>query len=176
MLCGAARLLEPDENQAAGEFNPIAHGVRLCWRRQMRFVMPQFTRRAIPHILGAGLLLCIAAPHAAKAAPADEAAQMADFLTGVLDIDVPGGDWSAKRFFAADHTYRETGSDGQVTGTWKVQDSKICTTADRPLGLDRARTYCNSGLGRKAGEAWRDQDPVTGNTVMFKLTAGRPGR
>jgi hypothetical protein len=98
---------------------------------------------------------------------------MGDFFSGTLEIDVPAGTWSAKRYLAADHTYRETGTDGEVRGTWTVQDGKICTTAAKPLGVDRARTYCNTGVGRKAGEMWRDEDPVTGNAVLFKLTPGR---
>ena len=131
------------------------------------------TPRTIPGLLGAGLLLCAAAPCGAQAAPADEAAQMGDFFKGTLEIDVPAGDWSAKRYLTADHTYRETGADGEVQGTWVVQGGKICTTAARPLGADRAKTYCNIGVGKKAGEQWRDEDPVTGNVVLFKLTPGR---
>jgi hypothetical protein len=135
--------------------------------------MHWFIPRALPGLLGAGLLLGGAAPVDAQTAPSNEAAAMADFFKGTLEIDLPAGDWAAKRYLAADHTYRETGSDGDVTGTWALKDGKICTTASKALGLDRAKTYCNTGVGRKAGEAWRDEDPVTGNTVMFKLTPGR---
>ncbi|MBS0361767.1 MAG: hypothetical protein JSR98_10330 [Proteobacteria bacterium] len=99
---------------------------------------------------------------------------MADFFTGVLQIDVPAGDWSAKRYFAPDHTYRETGADGEVRGAWAVRDGKVCTTAQKPiLSEDRVATYCNAILGKHAGDMWKDADPVTGNTVLFKLSAGR---
>lgn len=133
--------------------------------------MNWFIPRAVPGLLGAGLLLCGAAPYPANAA--DDAAQLAAFFTSTLEIDVPAGDWSAKRFLAPDHTYRESGDDGEVHGTWAVKDGRICTTADRSLGDTRAKTYCNTGLGKKAGDAWRDADPVTGNPVLFKLTPGR---
>jgi hypothetical protein len=135
--------------------------------------MPSFNRRTVFAAACASLLAAAVAPHAAQAAPAVEAAQMADFFTGTLQIELAGGEWSARRFLAADHTYRETGSDGEVHGTWAIKDGKVCTTADQLLGVDRARTYCNTGVGRKAGEAWKDNDPVTGNAVLFKLTPGR---
>jgi hypothetical protein len=127
--------------------------------------------RTLPAILFA---LLIAAP-AARAAPApDEAAGLRDFFAGTLEIDVPNGDWSAKRYFAPDHTYREVGSDGAVHGNWTVRDGKVCTTAERPVeSEDRTATYCNAIIGKHAGETWRDADPVTGNAVLFKLTAGR---
>jgi hypothetical protein len=118
--------------------------------------------------------LGVAAP-AARAAPADDAAALKDFFTGTLEIDVPaGGPWSAKRYLAPDHTYSEVGSDGRVRGTWAVKDGKVCTTAERPVQSDdRTATYCNAILGKHAGDMWRDADPVTGNAVFFKLTAGR---
>jgi hypothetical protein len=124
---------------------------------------------AVAAILGSAVL---AAGPAAQA-QADAAALMADFFKGALEIDNPNGDWHAKRYLAADHTYRETGSDGEVHGTWTVKDGKICTTADHLLGADRASTYCNTGLGKRAGESWKDADPITGNVVLFKLSAGR---
>jgi hypothetical protein len=118
-------------------------------------------------------LLVLAAP-AARAATADETTALKDFFTGTLEIDVPaGGPWSAKRYLSPDHTYRETGSDGAVSGTWAMRDGKLCATPDRPLGVDRAATYCNAILGKHAGDMWRDADPVTGNAVFFRLTAGR---
>ena len=129
-------------------------------------------RRAFGSFLGAALMVC-AAPIGAHAAPADEAAQLADFFKGTLEIANPSGNWSAKRHLAPDHTYRETGSDGPVHGKWAVKDGKICTTDDELLGVDRAETYCNTGVGKKAGESWKDSDPVTGNAVLFKLTASR---
>ena len=111
---------------------------------------------------------------AQAAAPADEAAAMQDFFTGTLEIDNPAGDWSAKRYFAPDHTYRETGSDGEVRGTWAIENGKICTARDRPKAdPDRADRYCNEGVGRRLGDKWRDADPVTGNLVLFELKAGR---
>ena len=123
-------------------------------------------------LAGAGLVF--AAALSAAAAEPSEAATMADFFTGTLKIDVPNGDWSAKRYLSPDHSYRETGSDGEVRGTWAVRDGKVCTTAQKPVvGDDRIPTYCNAILGRHAGEMWKDADPVTGNTVLFKLSAGR---
>lgn len=125
-----------------------------------------------PTLLAALSSLALAS---APAPPAtDEAAALADFFTGALEIDVPAGDWSAKRYYAPDHTYREVGTDGTVHGTWAVRDGKVCTTADRPIaGEDRTSTYCNAILGKHAGDMWKDADPVTGNAVLFKLSAGR---
>lgn len=119
-------------------------------------------------VLSSIALLAGAAPAAA------EDTGLRDFFTGTLEIDVPAGDWSAKRYLAPDHTYREVGSDGAVRGTWAVRDGKVCTTAQRPVeSEDRTATYCNAILGKHAGEMWQDADPVTGNTVLFKLSAGR---
>ena len=132
------------------------------------------TRYAHPlaALIGAAALIAAAAPPAAQAAPEAPTA-LADFFTGTLEIDTPAGNWSAKRWLAADHTYRETGSDGEVRGTWSIENGKICTTAGKALGDDRAKTYCNIGVGKKAGETWRDDDPVTGNAVLFDLKPGR---
>jgi hypothetical protein len=110
---------------------------------------------------------------AAPASTGDGTPAMGDFFTGTLEIANPNGEWSARRWLAPDHTYRETGSDGVVHGTWKIENGKICTTADHKLGVDRASTYCNVGVGKKTGEGWKDEDPVTGNLVLFKLTPGR---
>ncbi len=135
--------------------------------------MPRPVLRVLPSLVGVGLLACAMAPKAGAAEPT-EAALMADLFAGALEIDVPAGDWSAKRYLAPDHTYRETGSDGSVRGTWAVHDGKVCTTAERaPAGDDRTATYCNAILGKRIGDMWRDADPVTGNAVFFKLTAGR---
>ncbi|MBS0334382.1 MAG: hypothetical protein JSS35_16565 [Proteobacteria bacterium] len=128
--------------------------------------------RGAPAMVGASLLLC-AAPFARAQAEPTETALMADFLTGTLEIAVPAGDWSAKVYLAPDHTFRETGSDGEVRGAWEVRGGKLCTTVDHALGADRLTTYCNLGPGKHSGEMWRDADPVTGNTVLFKLTPGR---
>jgi hypothetical protein len=121
--------------------------------------------------LVAALLLAAASP----AAKPDEAALLHDFFAGTLEIDVPaGGPWSAKRYLAPDHTYRETGSDGEVRGTWALQDGKVCTTAERPpIDEDHTKTYCTEAVGKHAGDTWRAPDPVTGNAVFFKLSAGR---
>ena len=106
--------------------------------------------------------------------PIDEAAAMRDFFTGALEIDNPAGQWSARRYFAQDHTYRETGSDGQVHGAWAIESGKICTTRDNPTpDPDRIARYCNEGVGRHTGEKWSDADPVTGNLVLFNLKPGR---
>ena len=120
-----------------------------------------------------GALAALVVSSGVSAQPAGEAAAMGDFFTGTLEIANPNGDWSARRWLAPDHTYRESGSDGEVRGTWKIENGKICTTADHRLGVDRAATYCNVGVGKKAGEGWKDEDPVTGNLVLFKLTPGR---
>lgn len=118
--------------------------------------------------------LLAGAASAQALAPADEAAAMRDFFTGTLEIDNPAGSWSAKRFFAGDHTYRETGSDGDVRGTWAIEKGKICTARANPQAdPDRTARYCNEGLGRRVGDKWSDADPVTGNLVLFSLTAGR---
>lgn len=99
---------------------------------------------------------------------------LGDFFSGTLEIDVPAGNWSAKRYLAADHTYRETGADGEVRGTWSIEGGKICTTREKPVDdADHAARYCNTGVGRHAGEMWRDADPVTGNAVFFNLKPGR---
>jgi hypothetical protein len=122
------------------------------------------------------VLAAVLVSNAARAQPpasSNEAALLADFLSGTWEIDVPAGEWSAKYFLAADHTYRETGSDGEVRGTWEVRDGKLCTTADHLVAPDRIKTYCNKGAGRHAGDQWTDSDPVTGNTVFFTLKAGR---
>lgn len=104
---------------------------------------------------------------------ADDAVVMRDYISGTWEVDVPAGDWSAKYFLAADHTFRETGSDGEVKGTWEVRDGKVCITADHLVAADRIKTYCNKGAGRHVGDQWTDADPVTGNTVFFTLKAGR---
>src|SRR5258706_8196598 len=98
----------------------------------MRIAMAWIIPRAVPGILGAGLLLCGVAPAVAQTAAPDEAVALGDFFEGTLEIAVPAGDWTAKRYLSPDHTYRETGSDGPVHGTWAIRDGKICTTADRP--------------------------------------------
>jgi len=124
--------------------------------------------KALPGVLFALLIVATAAQ------AADEAVALRDFFTGTLEIDVPNGDWSAKRYLAPDHTYREVGSDGVVKGRWMVRDGKVCTTAEKPVESgDRTATYCNAILDRRAGDTWKDADPVTGNAVFFKLTAGR---
>jgi hypothetical protein len=117
--------------------------------------------------------LAIAGQPTRAAPPTDEAAAMHDFFAGTLEIDVPAGNWSAKRYYAPDHSYRETGADGEVRGTWAIEDGKICVAPAKALGDERAAKYCNLGLGKHLGEAWRDNDPVTGNLVLFRLTAGR---
>jgi hypothetical protein len=93
---------------------------------------------------------------------------MHDFFGAVLDIDVPNGDWSAERYYAPDHTYRETSPVGEVHGTWSVENGKICATQANPPPGQAAR-YCNLGVGKKLGEQWRDEDPVTRKAVFFQL-------
>ena len=122
-------------------------------------------------LAASAVLACASAP--ALAQSADEAQLMRDFFTGALEIDVPAGNWSAKRYFSPDHTYRETGADGEIKGTWAIENGKICTTAGKALADNRAVKYCNTGLGKHIGETWQDADPVTDNTVLFKLSPGR---
>lgn len=131
--------------------------------------MPGFRRVGLAIV---ALLLC-AAPQTTRAT-ADDAALMADFFKGTLEIDVPaGGPWSAKSYLSPDHTFRMVGSDGEVRGTWAVRDGKLCTTSDGDPGPEKLKTYCNVGVGKHLGEAWRDNDPVTGNVVLFRLVPGR---
>ena len=120
-------------------------------------------------VVGALALALLASGARAQGAPAtNEAAAMHDFFGAVLEIDVPNGSWSAKRYYAPDHTYREVGDGGVVHGTWVIEGGKICATrADPPE--DQPARYCNLGLGKKLGEMWQDADPVTGNTVFFTL-------
>jgi hypothetical protein len=61
-----------------------------------------------------------------------------------------------------------------VRGTWTIEDGKICTSAGKSLGDERTAKYCNLGLGKHLGDAWRDSDPVTGNVVLFRLTSEQP--
>jgi hypothetical protein len=105
--------------------------------------------------------LAVAAPVQAQA-PKDEG--VSAFFGAVLVITVPGQDWSAKRMLKADHTFRESGDDGDVGGTWEVKDGKLCTHK-----TDQLPVYCNLGPGHKVGDVWSDADPVTGNKVMFAL-------
>jgi hypothetical protein len=122
-------------------------------------------------VLMAALAALVAAPGARAA---DDAALMADFFKGTLEIDVPaGGPWSARSFLSPDHTFRMVGTDGEVRGTWAVKDGKLCTTADGEPGPDKIKTYCNVGPGKRLGESWKDSDPVTGNLVLFQLVPGR---
>jgi hypothetical protein len=125
-------------------------------------------------VIGAFAATLLATAVLAQGAPAppNEAMAMRDFFAGTLEIDVPSADWSAKRFLAPDHTYRETGSNGDVHGTWVIENGKICATEANPPE-DRPARYCNVGVGRKLGEMWKDADPVTGNTVLFNLKPGR---
>lgn len=120
------------------------------------------------------VMLLAPTARAGGASPDDEAAAMRDFFTGTLEIANPAGDWSAKRWFSPDHTYRETGSDGQVRGGWEIENGKICTMRENPtVDAEHAARYCNLGVGKHAGEQWKDADPVTGNAVFFTLKAGR---
>ena len=115
-------------------------------------------------------VLASGAPSLAQAQTpsADEPAVMHDFFGAALDIDVPAAGWSAKRYYAPDHTYREMSPEGEVHGTWSVENGKICATQANPPQGQVAR-YCNLGVGKKLGEQWRDEDPMTGNAVFFQL-------
>ena len=115
----------------------------------------------------------LAMPPGARAAQADDSAAIAGYFGATLTIDIPDM-YSAKRYFAPDHSYTETGDDGDVHGTWSIKNGKVCTIQSAEH-LDRPREYCNLGLGRKPGETWLDKDPVTGNQITFALIAGRDG-
>jgi hypothetical protein len=125
------------------------------------------------------LALLLALPLAASAvaaqtAPATtDAEAMAGYFGNTLTISIPDM-YSAKRYFAPDHTYTETGDDGDVHGTWAIKDGKVCTVQSQAY-LDRLKEYCNLGVGRKPGETWVDHDPLTGNRITFTLIAGRVG-
>lgn len=109
-------------------------------------------------------------PAAAESPKADEV--MAPFFGADLQIDNFEG-WHADRHLAADHTYTQTGSDGEVTGTWSVEGGKLCTVQKTPPPpADRASRYCNLGPGHEVGDKWRDTDPVTGNPIFFYLAPG----
>ena len=105
--------------------------------------------------------------------PADDAAAMGAFFANTLEIDLPAVPWSTKRYFAPDHTYRETGNDGDVRGTWLIEDGKVCVIAEKQLP-DRAPRYCSLGPGKTVGDKWSAADPVTDNLVLFNLRSGRP--
>jgi hypothetical protein len=101
-----------------------------------------------------------------------ETAAMHDFWGAALEISVPwesgGGTSVITRYYAPDHTYRETNEVGEAHGRWSVEGGKICATrADPPPGV--VARYCNIGVGKKLGDKWQDTDPVTGNAVFFWL-------
>jgi hypothetical protein len=96
---------------------------------------------------------------------------MNDYFANTLTIEIPGV-WKAKRYFAADHTYWQTGDDGEVKGTWSIEDGKVCTV-QVPAKPHRLEKYCNIGIGKHAGDAWDDHDPMSGNRITFALVPGR---
>jgi len=113
--------------------------------------------------------LALAGPSAAQGQPASADEGVQPFIGSRLEIDNFQG-WHADRYLAPDHTYTQTGSDGDVTGEWSVEDGKLCTEQKTPPPAgDRAKRYCNLGPGRKLGDTWQDRDPVTGNPIFFSL-------
>jgi len=136
--------------------------------------MRRFTACVLTALLGAAPFLCVA-PAARAQTPASpaEIAQLGDVFVGTLEIDVPAGGSAVKRYFAKDHTYRDTGTEGDNTGTWRLDGDRVCTQQTDPPVL--APPYCNMGLHRKLGERWTVSDPVTTNTVIFTLAPGRKG-
>jgi len=131
--------------------------------------------RQRPLALALLLALPLAASTVAAQTPpaANDTAAMAGYFGNTLTISIPDM-YSAKRYFAPDHTYTETGDDGDVHGTWSIKDGKVCTTQSQKY-LDRLKEYCNLGVGKKAGETWADKDPLTGNRITFALVSGRGG-
>ena len=133
--------------------------------------MRQFAdRRVVASLVLMSGILAVPAASGAQTPPADAAA-MAGYFGNTLNIEIPDM-YSAKRYFAPDHTYTETGDDGDVHGTWSIKDGKVCTVQSQEY-LDRLKEYCNLGLGRKPGDTWVDHDPMTGNRITFTLTVGR---
>jgi hypothetical protein len=82
-------------------------------------------------ILKAMVLICAlaGAPAAAQAPPSAD--PMAGFYDATLSITAPY--FAAKRQFAPDHTYRDTGDDGDVEGSWAIEDGKISRPAVKEL-------------------------------------------
>ena len=117
------------------------------------------------------LLLIAGGPAAAQAPPADP---MADFYANKLVISVATY-WTADRYFAPDHTYRDEVTDeagqSRASGTWTLEDGKVCITRTQPEPDQR---YCNLGPGHRVGDRWTDRDPYTSNEVRFSLEPGRP--
>jgi hypothetical protein len=124
-------------------------------------------------IVGLFALCLLASPAVAQPKPpAADAAAMEAFFANTLEIDLPAVLWSTKRYFAPDHTYRETGNGGDARGTWLIDGTKVCVVPEKQLA-DRAPRYCSPGPGKKVGDKWADTDPVTHNLVLFALTPGR---
>ena len=114
--------------------------------------------------------LVLFAPPVLAAGAADEG--MADFFANTLVVSVPSAPWVDKRYLSPDHTYRDEGDSGDQRGTWVIEGGKLCVTPEKPSKYGAPR-YCNPGPGKKLGEFWNDEDPITGNTVVFALTPGR---
>ena len=121
----------------------------------------------------AAAALAAASPAVAQTDPpaataAQDEAGMVDFFKGALTITMPAfKKFRLTRQFAPDHTYVDLEHGKPVSGTWTLENGKICT--QRP----DAQRYCNLGLGKKLGEIWQDKDPYTGNEVDFALGAER---
>lgn len=124
--------------------------------------------RWMSSVVVAGLLIGGIA-NGASAAPEPGSDPVGAFYGATVEIDNLEG-WFALRRLNPDGSFTQTGSDGEVRGTWAVRDGKLCTTQETPAPPpDRARTYCNLGPGHKLGDRWDDRDPVTGNPIYFTL-------
>ncbi len=130
--------------------------------------MPWFIPRAIPGLLGAGLLLCGAAPYEAAAEPDP----MAAFYGNTVVISVPAVDYYARRYIDPDGTWREPAPGGGVKGVWKIDKGQVCSWQTEPAIID-PHHYCYPVVARKVGETWVTQDPQTGNEVVQTIEKGR---
>lgn len=80
--------------------------------------------------------------------------------------------------FEPDNTYTATGTsaDGQpveVSGTWKIEDDKICTQPNAPEGGEAPAETCADHIdGKNPGDTWEITDN-NGDTLSVTITEGR---
>ena len=119
--------------------------------------------RSAMGMLSAAAVAIAASCAAAQTSPTPD--PLAGFYGNTLKIEVQHN--KQLRFFEPDHTYRDRIHGNVVSGTWAIEDERICTQ------VVHGSKYCNLGLGKAVGETWLDKDPYTGNEVKFTLIAGR---